>query len=427
MKLNEQHIDFMSSIISIRSVGSEPAPGAPYGLKNREVLTKFLDHAKETGFQTNVFNDKVGYIDYGSGDKTVAVVCHLDVVPEGDGWETDPFKLTLKDDCFYGRGIVDDKGPALATFFALCNIKSRGLDLGCRVRLILGTDEERTCDCMHEYVTNPDTIIPTCGFTPDAEFPAIFAEKGIMQATFSIAKGVSGVSVSGGSAANMVPALCSGTVDGQSYTSVGKPAHASKPELGINAITTFVSEHYVACEVFDFIKYYFCEDRVKELTSCDLTDISGALTSNVGIISVDESAQSVTVDFRYPATFPSDKLIASLNAAASRFGLTCDCEKHHMKPIVFPQDSALITAVMESWNKNRSRFTGYKPEHDAFDSAIAIGGGTYARHVPNIVAFGPQTPWNEDQCHQANEHMSVNDFEVLVDVIEESIIKLSEG
>ena len=425
MKLSKSNIDFMSEIISIRSVGSDPVPGAPFGAKNREVLEVFLNKAKSLGFETNVFNDKVGYIDFGKGDKTVAIVCHLDVVPEGDGWETDPFTLTIKDDAFYARGIVDDKGPALASFFALCKLKEDAEDLGCRIRLILGTDEERTCDCMHEYVTNPDTIIPDCGFTPDAEFPAIFAEKGILQATFQAA-GISDVNVNGGSAANMVPAICQGTIKGNEFESIGKPAHASKPDLGINAITKFVDEHYVKCEVFDFIKYYFLNDNVKELTGCDITDLSGELTSNVGILKIDENCQSVTIDFRYPATFPSDKLIDSLKAAASKFGLAGEYDKHHMKPIVFEKDSPLITAVMESWNKNRSRFTGYKEEYDKYNEAIAIGGGTYARHVPNIVAFGPQTPWSEDQCHQANEHISINDFEVMIDVIYESIIKLSK-
>ena len=426
MKLTTNHTDFMKEILSIRSVGSDPVPGAPFGPKNREVLEVFLNKAKSLGFKTNVFNDKVGYIDLGEGKKTVAIVCHLDVVPEGDGWETDPFTLTVKDDCFYARGIVDDKGPALASFFALCKLKEEAKDLGVRIRLILGTDEERTCDCMHEYVTNPDTIIPDCGFTPDAEFPAIYAEKGILQATFT-AQGINGFTVKGGSAANMVPAVCKGTVGGFEVTSVGKPAHASKPELGINAITEFVSDHFFKCETFDFIKYYFLNDNVEELTGCGIKDISGSLTSNIGIINIDENGQSLTIDFRYPATFPSDKLIASLEAAAFKFGLKGEYEKHHMKPIVFDKNSSLISAVMESWNKNRSRFTGYTEKCEMYNEAIAIGGGTYARHVPNIVAFGPQTPWSEDQCHQANEHMSINDFEVLIDVIYESIVKLAEN
>ena len=426
MKITKEQTDFMSEIISVRSVGSDPEEGAPYGRKNREVLDVFLKKAKSMGFETNVFNDKVGYIDLGSGDKTVAIVCHLDVVPEGDGWETDPFTLTVRDGNFYARGIVDDKGPALASFFALCRIKDEAHKLNSRIRLILGTDEERTCDCMHEYVTNPDTVIPDCGFTPDAEFPAIFAEKGILQATFT-AQGIKGLTVKGGSAANMVPAVCKGTVGGFEVTSLGKPAHASKPELGINAITEFVTDHFFKCETFDFIKYYFVNGRVNELTGCDISDLSGELTANIGLIDINEESQSLTVDFRYPATFPSDRLIENLTKAAFKFGLKGEYEKHHMKPVVFEKDSKLISTVMESWNNNRSRFTGYTKSFDMYNEAIAIGGGTYARHVPNIVAFGPQTPWSEDQCHQANEHMSINDFEVLTDVIYESVLKLADS
>ena len=426
MKLNESQVKFISDIISVKSVGADPIPGAPYGAESRRVLDVFLNKAREMGFETGVFNDKVGFCDYGSGDKLIAILCHLDVVPAGDGWETDPFTLTIKDDAFYGRGIVDDKGPACASLFVLEKIKNDAVKLNARLRLILGTDEERTCGCMEEYVNNPDTIIPTYGITPDAEFPAIFAEKGILQATFT-AQGINGLKVHGGSAANMVPAVCKADMNGFEITETGKPAHASRPELGINAITKFVEEHFFKCESFDFIKYYFLNDHIEELTGCDFKDISGPLTANLGIIDIDNDHQSITIDIRYPATYPYVDLKSALDQAAFKFGLKGEYDKHHMKPIVFDKESKQISSVMKAWNRNKDRFDGYKKEHASFDEAIAIGGGTYARHVPNVVAFGPQTPWSEDQCHQANEHMSINDFEVLIDVIYEAILELNSS
>lgn len=425
MKLTDKKLEFLKTIIDIKSVGGDPEPGAPYGKESRRVLDVFLKDAEANGFSTNVFNDKVGYIDYGTGDKLIAILCHLDVVPAGEGWETDPFSLTIKDDCLYGRGIIDDKGPAVATYFAMQELKKNNINLGYKLRLILGTDEERTCGCMEEYVNNPDTIIPDIGFTPDAEFPAIFAEKGILQVYFK-ANGVAELKVTGGNAPNMVPAACHKIVNGITTDYEGKSAHGSKPELGINAIHKCVADTNVSCDILNFIRYFFLENNIVELTGCDLTDDSGSLSTNLGMINIDSDKSTCSVDIRYPATYSYDRLMEYLKNGAAKFNMIIE-DTHHINPIVFDKNSPRIKAIMNAWTKHIERFSNTPDDLTPYHEPIAIGGGTYARHVPNIVAFGPQTPWSEDQCHQANEHISVNDFEVLIDVIYDAIVELAKN
>ncbi len=435
MKLTSEKLDFLKAMIAIPSVGGDPVPGAPYGENSRKALSYFLDYAASNGFETGVFNDKVGYVDYGTGDKMLAILCHLDVVPAGDGWNTDPFELVVKDDALYGRGIVDDKGPACAALFALMRIKEEGIKLPCKVRIIVGSDEERTCGCMHEYATNPDAIMPDLGFTPDADYPAIFAEKGILQVKFTGA-GVNGVKAQGGFAANMVPAAAKIIFEADGKTvelsKQGKSAHGSKPELGINAIALLVKEIYAQdlaikdIPVIKFINDYLVDVDTKALADCDINDQSGVMSVSCDIIKIDENEQSCTIDIRYPISAKKDDIMNALSANASKYNLTASVGAH-MDPICTDKDSEAISILSNIWVKYMDKISNFKPEYKTtYAEPIAIGGGTYARHLDNIVAFGPQAPWNEDQCHQANEHMTVSDFETSEDITYEAIIKFSE-
>ena len=178
MDLDNYELSFLKELIAIRSVGSNPEPGCPYGINSRKALDFFLGKASEEGFITGVIDDKAGFVEFGEGSRMIGIVCHLDIVPEGTGWDTDPFTLTVKNNIMYGRGIVDDKGPACAAFFAMRRLKNEGIIPSSKVRLILGTDEERTCDCVETYASKGE--IPDFAVTPDAQFPAIFAEKGIL-------------------------------------------------------------------------------------------------------------------------------------------------------------------------------------------------------------------------------------------------------
>ena len=237
--LTPEEYGFLEKLISIESTGSSPAEDPdngtlPYGAKPFEALKFFLDNAAKDGMRTGIIDNRAGWCEFGP-EKTdlIGIVCHLDVVPAGDGWTTDPFTLTNKDGVLYGRGIVDDKGPAAASYIAMKRLKESGYEPSKRIRLILGTDEERTCSCVETYAAKGE--IPSFAITPDGEFPVIYAEKGIMHIKISTDK-PSAIEAQAGSAANMVPAHSSCTINGITYSAKGKMAHASKPELGVNAI-----------------------------------------------------------------------------------------------------------------------------------------------------------------------------------------------
>ena len=212
--LSNEEFEFLKKIISINSTGSDtvddPKYGTlPYGLLPFSALKFFLDDASASGMRTG--------IEFGPLEADlIGIVCHLDVVPAGDGWTTSPFELNLKDGILYGRGIVDDKGPACASYFAMKRLMASGFMPSKRIRLILGTDEERTCSCVETYAELGE--IPSFAITPDAEFPVIYAEKGILHVKI-VNSSPSVLKAIGGSAANMVPASCSCTIDGVEYSS----------------------------------------------------------------------------------------------------------------------------------------------------------------------------------------------------------------
>lgn len=420
MALSTYEFDFLSKIIAIPSVGGETTEIAPYGEMPLKILNFFLDEAAKEGFKTGNLDNKVGWVEFGEGEKLFAIVCHLDVVPSGDGWTTNPFELTIKDNSYYGRGIIDDKGPACAAFFSMKQLKDSGFIPNFRIRLILGTDEERTCSCVEHYAENAE--IPFFAITPDAEFPAIFAEKGILHVKVFDPKHSSNIIVEAGSAANMVAPKASATLsNGETINIKGKMAHASRPELGINAINLLadklISDYKLnAINIINYIN-----DFNDSFTGIDFEDESGKLTTNFGILTMSDSEESLIIDIRYPYTAKFENIMSSLKESASKYNLEVEVDGH-MAPIYLDKNSDEIKMLTNIWENHMMNFSGYKEEFQIIHKdPIAIGGGTYARHLPNTVAFGIQAPWQEDQCHQADEHISIADFDELIVMLKEVI------
>lgn len=426
MPLSKYENEFLSNLISIPSVGGSPSADCPYGAESRRALGFFLDEAKNQGFKTGIIDDKVGYVEFGKGKKMIGLVCHLDVVPAGSGWTTEPFKLTVKDDCFYGRGIIDDKGPACMSYFAMKELKDNGFEPNCRIRLILGSDEERTCDCVETYALKGE--IPDFAITPDAEYPVIFAEKGILHIKIH-GNGNSNIEAKAGNAANMVPNEATLVYDGITVNGIGKTAHASRPELGINAILDLISKTEETIisnsNILSFIKKEVAGKSYIEYTGCQIDDISGTITANPAILTINDETEELTIDIRYPISANKDDIIGFFSQRAANYGLSVS-EISHMAPLYKDPDTKEINLLTDIWSNNIDLFDGFREEYrNEYVLPLAIGGGTYARHLPNTIAFGIQIPWMEDQCHQADEHISINDFEVNKKVLTEAIKALS--
>jgi succinyl-diaminopimelate desuccinylase len=435
MTLSQDEYTFLKNLIGIESTGAsevkDPGLGTlPYGSAPFSALKFFLDDASASGMRTGIIENRVGWCEFGPLDADlIGIVCHLDVVPAGDGWTTSPFELNLKDGILYGRGIVDDKGPACASYFAMKRLMASGFMPSKRIRLILGTDEERTCSCVETYAELGE--IPSFAITPDAEFPVIYAEKGILHIKI-VNSSPSALKAIGGSAANMVPATCSCTIDGVEYSAKGKTAHASKPELGVNAIFELIKQldtasvDYSNSPLLSFISKEIVYSSPAEYTGCSITDESGNVTANPSVLNCSDSGESLVIDIRCPVTYQMSDIVAKLSATAESYGLTVEV-LNQMDPLYKSKDLPQIALLTEIWKSNMPSYSGYKPEYlSEYTEPIAIGGGTYARHMPNTIAFGIQAPWQEDQCHQANECRALSDFETDIKVMTEAIMGLSE-
>lgn len=398
-------IDTVTKICSIPSVKGSPEPDAPYGRQTAEVLHAFLEEGSTLGFMTASLENRAGYIEWGQGEEMIAALCHLDVVPAGQGWLNDPFNPAEINGRLTARGTADDKGPAAAVLYAMKALKDEGFVPKRRIRLIVGLDEESGSECMEWYSMHEE--LPVAGFTADASFPVIHAEKGIAQVVLTIdekqdeSDSLKLVAASGGDAANMVPGSFQAEFsDREPFIVKGRQAHASRPEDGDNAITKGVyalqRELHSVSSHHPFISAYtllFPADRPGKLIDFDLSDEYGELTANPGIVRLDAEGAALTVDIRYPVTcnFETD-LQAPFEALTAQLGFSCHW-KTHLEPLFLNPDSRLIRTINDIYQSMTE--TQAAPE--------AIGGGTYARAVPNIVAFGPAFPGDPDVCHQADE------------------------
>ena len=172
----------------------KPAEGEyPFGKETADCLAYFLSLAEEMGFETHNYDNYVGEVVFGTGEE-FAILAHLDVVPAGSGWKYPPFGGVINDDIsnggvigkkIWGRGAMDDKGPAMVCLYALKALKDEGFKPCRKIKLIVGCNEECGWKCIEHY--KKVAHMPDEGFTPDADFPVIYAEKGILH--FSLKRG----------------------------------------------------------------------------------------------------------------------------------------------------------------------------------------------------------------------------------------------
>ena len=424
----EEVFDSLRNIMKFPSIVSDPLPGMPFGEECAKALNYALGLAEKMGFRTVNLDNKVGYAEYGTGDEMIAVLGHLDVVPAGDNWICKPFDATLLDGKIYGRGIADDKGPIIGALYALQAIVKSGGSLKRRVRIIFGSDEEVDCTDMARYLETEE--IPVMAFTPDAEYPAIFSEKGILY--YTISKKVNGlVYAHAGEAVNQVPDVATMTfiAEGKEITvksSEGRAAHGSTPELGVNAIDSMIKNLKIAPEFqsadsslkefISFYEKYYLDDFYGEKVGMAMSDSEvGANSSNVGILFSKGDEIGIKVDFRFIPQYKGEtEGRKKLETLAEENDLVLDIYKIR-KAIYMPKDSGLIRVLQNVFKRN----TGIDME------PVAMGGGTYAKFLPNTVAFGPLFPGEEDSIHQPKEYITEENLFKNINIMADAIFELA--
>ncbi len=426
---DKEYIESLQKLISIKSVkydgadSYEPVPGKPFGEGIAAALDYTLELCESIGMTVKNCDGYAGYAEIGQGDEMLGILMHLDVVPEGNDWDFPPYGGEIHDGRLYGRGAIDDKGPAAAVIYAIKELMGEGYEFNKRVRLIFGCDEENDWECMDYYVANEEC--PDFGFTPDADFPMIYGEMGIMDAEFVMdIPGSEALVISGGEASNAVPDYCKATIgDDVVAEAHGVAAHASTPWEGDNAISKVMAELAdVDCsdEMKKFIQFY--NEKIGsaihgEKIGCGFEDEeTGKLTFNAGVISVKDNQVRLAVDLRVPVTVEAEEVRSNLEKAATEYGVRLE-NYGFMDPVFSPKDSKLAKTLLGVYRD----YTGDDSE------PLTMGGGTYARAMPNVVAFGPLFPGREATEHMKNEYILVSDLMDIKEIYKRAIRELCEG
>lgn len=452
----EAHFDELVSdiqeFISIESTLDDATSGknAPFGKGIQKALEFALAKAKDMGFYTKNIDGYAGYAQMGDAGEQVAILAHADVVPANGEWDVPPYGAQIVDGKLYGRGSVDDKGPAMACLYAMKAIKECGLPFSKHVRWLLGTDEETLARGIHYYLEREEA--PAYGFSPDAEFPIIHAEKGTLRFQFVLPCGDKDiVFADAGVRLNVVPDFaCAGLVgispeevagcadrmalpasvtaksgEGKTIVEVrGLSSHASYPEEGINAIQNLfllLCELYPNPDTDTKRTLHALKDALKMETdgasagvACS-DSISGELTLNTAVLKIGEEENICKFDIRYPVTYDGEQLIQKLRRLGEKAGVQYETIQHK-PPLYVEKDTLFIKKLQKAYEE----CTGQKAE------CISIGGGTYCRYVKNTVSFGPVFPGQKELAHQANEYIQLEDLKKMTKIYAQAIYNLIE-
>jgi succinyl-diaminopimelate desuccinylase len=461
LKRKDDMLEQLKNLLAIESVLDESSAGlkAPFGRKIAEALEYMLKLGERDGFKTKNVDGYAGHIEYGEGEELIGVLSHVDVVPAGDGWTSPPFSPEIRDGKLYARGAIDDKGPTMAAYFALKIVKELGLPLSKRVRLILGGDEESLWRCMAYYFEHEE--MPTMGFSPDADFPIISAEKGFLDIRFVGTNEKSEpkdgewklVQLKAGQRTNVVPDLAEVKLSGegdvfelkekvqdfllthqiQGYAEEGNEGvtivikgrahHGSEPEKGLNAaleMARFLATiplDSAGKRYIDAINRYLVDSFFGEKLGIAMEDeFTGRLTVNAGVFSYEaDGERMIRLNVRYPKSGEGEKICEAIEEklADDDFRIT---EIDH-KPAHFVEpDHSLIRILSKVYEEQ----TGEKAE------LLAIGGGTYARVLDVGVAFGPLFKGREETAHQRDEHIVVEDLLKATAIYAQAIYELAK-
>lgn len=443
-------VSLLGELISYKSVMDTPLQGMPYGKGCADCLGYAEKILREEGFAVNNFAGHAVTAAFDERPAELGILCHLDVVPtEGQQWTSDPFKADIREGKIYGRGAIDDKGPAAAVITAMKMIKDSGIPLKRNVRLILGSNEENGSADMVYYTSKEP--FPSMLFTPDGSFPVISVEKGMIR--YEISGGFGDkediLYLWGGSVINAVPENAGAVIKEISEADVyaaadkmnidrkyisfehhqggnvtvkftGRGAHASTPDHGINAVTRLLSVlsalplsgklHSAVThisKIFSFGEYDGSSAGVK----CS-DERSGALTLVLSLASCENGKFYFKADCRFPVCRTSEDIIGILDKKCRDEGLSGSVLLKS-EPHCADENSEMVKTLLSVYED----CTGKKGE------CLAIGGGTYVHDTENGVAFGAE--WSEDNnMHGADEFISLDELRRDIEIYTEAIIRL---
>lgn len=432
----------------------------PFGKNINSALEYMLNLGTQLGFRTKNVDGYCGYIEFGEGNEIVGIIGHLDVVPEGEDWTYPPFSGTIKDGKIYGRGAIDDKGPVIASIYAMKAVMDN-YKLHKRVRLILGLNEENDWKCINYYKKHEE--LPTIGFSPDADFPCIYAEKSILSSyiTENLENQKSCIKIKeincNNNALNVVPKFCSlileidenkiqiseliqllkKLIEEKNYeidiyklsntelklTSYGLQAHAAHPDMGINAISRLLTilsliykNYNCNLELLDFFGKCINTEYDGKSLGISCTDETGSLTLNVANLSIKNNILKLGMNLRIPVNTPISFIKNKFKTLCRNYN-NLNYETYSSENSLYvPKDDKLVSTLCRIFNEETN--SNKKP--------IAIGGGTYARAFNNCISFGPNFPGHEDMCHKTDEYIEIKNLILACKIYAKAIIELGK-
>ena len=429
--------------VRIPSVKGEAEAGAPFGQDVRKMLDQAVEDARNLGFSVRDFDGYACDITLGEAEEKIAVLGHLDVVPVGDGWTKPPFEALIENGRIYGRGTNDDKGPSLAALFAMRAIRDAGIPLKKSIRMILGCDEESGWEDMEYYCAHE--TIPDTGFSPDACFPLINTEKGMLGLELRAPEAGTGLKIlelSTGDRVNVIPGECRALAEGGAetaekvrqyaertglpytaevtakgvlITAIGIPGHSAHPEGRRNAIgmmLLLLRELGAEGPVATLADAVGMESDGKSLGCACRDEVSGALTCNMGILRLEKGEWFATLDMRCPVNADQEKLRTAATERLPGFRVETTAMKppHHV-----PAESELVSNLLAAYEEE----TGLKGK------PMSTGGGTYAKVLKQGVAFGALFPDEEDLAHQADEYEEIDRLILAAKIYANALIRLA--
>ena len=442
LNTHEELLENLAKFVAINSVYDETTVSKenPFGKGVSEALDFIATLAKKDGFKVTNYANKVVEILCGEG-KNITILAHADVVPAGTGWNQNPFKMVDHDDRLTGRGVADDKGPLLAAYYAMRAVRDNHLMGNYQIRFIVGGNEESGSAGVEYYFKALKKPQPDFGFSPDAEFPLIFAEKGIINFEVKSKMKIKHIDyIKGGVASNSVIEKCEVSMDYDGDFAVylkdnkydvdishddekkliivfkGKAAHGASPEEGVNAgmIALSALANYYQNEKLISLVGAYSNLQGYGIDAYGNSDEMGHNSVNVGTINYDGGQFSMIVNFRYVDTCNPKVLKDNIKIKSKPFSVSFLGES----PLLYyPKDSVLVSTLLKAYQEESG---------DANAKPKAIGGGTYAKEANNIVAFGAEFPGWNSKMHSPGEQVKKADLFKSISIYAKAIVDLGK-
>lgn len=437
----EQFLMNLSEFVSINSTYDESSKDDenPFGKGVSNALDFIYRLAKKDGFEVKNYNNMLVEILLGDEEKNITILAHADVVPSGEGWESNPFRLKKEGDIIYGRGVSDDKGPLLACYYALKALKEKKLINGYQVRFLVGGNEESGSLGMKYYFETLKKKEPTFGFSPDSDFPLIYAEKGGINFTLTGQIDLKDViSIKGGQAFNsviektvlnikhnqkLIDYIKENKINAEIKENengideiifFGVAAHGATPENGVNAgmiCLKALQAVYLNKELKKIIDAYSPLDGSGLNVDAYSFDM-GHNSLNFGLLNYKDNNIYMALNYRYVNGVNPQEMLDKIISKSKPFTITV---VDTMNLLFYPKDSTLIKTLLEAYQIETQDYVS-KP--------LAIGGGTYAKETKNVVAFGAQFEGFDTYMHSNKERARISDLYKAMKIYARAILML---